>query len=48
MARLVDVTAPGKSGTFRGDRIDRRLCEEQRGRHDIDRAGIVSRGPPRR
>jgi hypothetical protein len=48
MTRLVEVTASGESGTFRDDRIDRRLYEEQRGKFDIDRAGIVSGGSPRR
>jgi hypothetical protein len=41
MTSLAEVTASGKSGTSRGPGIDRRLCVEQRGKYDIDRAGIV-------
>jgi hypothetical protein len=48
MTRLIEVTASGKGGAFRGHGIDRRLCQQQRGKYDINRAGIVSRGSPRR
>jgi hypothetical protein len=48
ITRLVEAAASDKGGTFRGDGIDRRLCEEQRGKYDISRAGIVSGGSPRR
>jgi hypothetical protein len=48
MTRLVEVTASGKKGTFRDDGIDRRLCQEQRGKYDINRAGIVPGGSLRR